>query len=151
MALEEKMLDAIQTQMSNAGYTRLAPADTSDDAKMQKALVMNVSRATTNYSGVYYDNSYYSNRYYYGYPGYGYNYYYPWGYPVTYSYEVGTVILELIDPNDPIVLNAATDEIKYPLRWIATLNRLAQTGRESTESRILNGINQAFDQSPYLR
>ncbi len=72
-------------------------------------------------------------------PGYG------WGYPsvpVVVQYDTATLVITMVDAN-----RAAADEI--PVVWVAGMNGVLGSG--STTNRITDGIDQAFDQSPYLR
>ncbi|MCH7475323.1 MAG: DUF4136 domain-containing protein, partial [Gemmatimonadetes bacterium] len=72
-------------------------------------------------------------------PGYG------WGYPsapVVVRYDTATLVITMVDPN-----RAAVDEI--PVVWVAGMNGVLGSG--GTTIRITDGIDQAFDQSPYLR
>jgi hypothetical protein len=153
---EASMLNAIAQQMNAAGFTRLALADTADDEKMSKALVLLATKSITTYTDYYYDYYYYGYDYWnwygginYYYPGYRFNYYYPWGYPVSYSYTFGTVILELVDPNEPVEINNDGNTVDYPVRWMAILNGLLDEP-VIDEQKVNNKIEQAFDQSPYL-
>ncbi|MFW6257248.1 MAG: DUF4136 domain-containing protein [Prolixibacteraceae bacterium] len=159
LALDATILDEIDDQMQEAGYMKLAPADTSDATKMQQAVIMLASRSTVAYTNYYFDYYYSGRRYwnwYYGfdyyYPGYYYNYHYPWGYPATYSYSyaVGTVIIEMVDPINPFTVDEDNREVSYEVRWLAILNGLAEMSYENTEKRVTAGIIQAFNQSPYL-
>ncbi len=155
--LDNAILDEIAFQMENAGYTQLVPADTMDETKMNNAVVLLASRATVSYTDYYYDyynygydywGGYYGLNYYY--PGYYWNNYYPWGYPISYSYSVGTVIIEMVDPSEPYNVDEGNGEVSYTVRWMAVLNGLAELSYSNTEERIRDGIEQAFDQSPYL-
>lgn len=157
LMLDSIIINKIANQMNQAGYTRITEADTSNSSLMNKALVVLPTRFTVVHSNYYYDYYYYGYDWwdwYYGlnyyYPGYAARYYYPWGYPVTYSYAVGTVIVELLDPASPSTVNNATMEVTYPVRWIAVLNGLAESSLQNTQGRITTGIEQAFKQSPYL-
>ena len=157
LMLDDAILEEIAFQMNNAGYTRLSPADTADEQKMNNAVVVLASRSTESYMSYYYDYYYYGYNYwnsYYGlnyyYPGYSWNYNYPGGYPVLYSYSIGTVILEMVDPAQPHEVDRENDMVSYAVRWIAVLNGLAEESYQNTEQRIRDGIKQAFKQSPYL-
>jgi len=155
--LDQAILEEIAVQMHDAGYTRLTPADTTDENRMNNAVVVLASRSVESYVDYYYDYYYYGYDYwdsYYGlnyyYPGYNWYSYYPWGYPVIYSYSVGTVIIEMVDPTEPHEVDNENDEVSYPVRWMAVLNGLAEQSYENTEQRTRDGIIQAFKQSPYL-
>lgn len=94
-------------------------------------------------------------------------YYYPpyWGwYPSYsyYSYETGSLVMEMVDgesirtynqwleENNPE--NVAPEDVPEILfRWTATIEGiLGSTGDYNTE-RAVRGFNEAFDQSPYLK
>ncbi|MEQ9300649.1 MAG: DUF4136 domain-containing protein [Cyclobacteriaceae bacterium] len=74
-----------------------------------------------------------------GYPGYP-----GWGGGAVYSYEVGTILIEMIDPAQ----SADGDNESYLFLWEAAMNGLIQGS--NVETRYTDGINQAFDDSPYL-
>jgi hypothetical protein len=69
-----------------------------------------------------------------------------WGAPagIAYSYQSGTLLVTMID------VRAQDSNAKViPMLWAAALDGLVNEA--TTLSRIHTGINQAFDQSPYLR
>jgi hypothetical protein len=73
-----------------------------------------------------------------------YSWYYPyygWCYPVYYTYEVGTLVIVMIDPN--------LTEQKTAL-WVAALNGILEDTNAGIADRLTDGIDQAFAQSPYL-
>ena len=159
LALDDAILAEIETQMEQAGYTKLTPADTADSDRMDQAVIVTTSRATVTYVDYYTDYYNYGRSYwgwYYGFnhyfPGYYWDYYYPWGYPVNYAYtySVGTVVIEMVDPADPYRLDDDNGEVVYPVRWLAVLNGLAEMSYENTEERITDGIEEAFTLSPFL-
>lgn len=82
---------------------------------------------------------------YWGYPGYGWGYY-PW-YGSTYvtSYETGTLIWYLFDPD-----NVDDDNEIIYLEWEGILNGVLGTSTSNTKDRITRGIEQGFRQSSYL-
>ena len=82
-------------------------------------------------------------------PGYGPGW--GWWYPCcgsigTGSYTTGTLFIDQIDPNNPDL-----DEERLPSDWVAGLNGVLGGTSANTANRLTNGINQAFDQSQYLR
>jgi Domain of unknown function (DUF4136) len=85
---------------------------------------------------------------YYGWGGYyGWDWYWPGYYPPVYgySYSTGTIVVDMAD----VVTSTASDQVTSV--WMAILQGLADvTTGSATETRIRNGINQAFIQSPYL-
>ncbi|SEW43568.1 DUF4136 domain-containing protein [Chitinophaga arvensicola] len=89
--------------------------------------------------------------YWWGYPGYWdpwdwgwyYPYYYPWA--TTYSITTGSVIAEIID-----VKNAQANQ-KLDVTWTMNLNGALGSSASTNLQRALDGIDQAFNQSPYLK
>ena len=90
------------------------------------------------------------------YPGYP---WYPgwWGpcfncwYPpvVDFSqYDVGTVVLDFVDLRD---INNVNNPDELTPSWIAAVRGLLSTNSTFNSQRIVSGINQAFNQSPYLK
>jgi hypothetical protein len=70
-----------------------------------------------------------------------------WGAPagaIPYVYEVGTLVLTMVDLRAP---RATTKRV--PVLWIAAINGVLTD--VSVLPRVLTGVDQAFDQSPYLR
>jgi hypothetical protein len=143
-ANDELILDLVADNMASVGYTReLDPVDNGADLIL---LVSAIGVEKTDY-WVYQDWWYYWGYYPgWGYPGYpsygpGYGWYYPPTYVGSVTYEQGTLLLTLIDPN-------AADGTAVPVIWSGAIRGLMNQGSSST--RITNGINQAFSQSPYL-
>jgi Domain of unknown function (DUF4136) len=70
-----------------------------------------------------------------------------WGMPggaIPYVFEVGTLLLTMVD------LRAPRDSTKLvPILWIAAINGVLSDA--ATLPRALDGIDQAFAQSPYLK
>ena len=86
--------------------------------------------------------------YYYGYPGWGWGWgwYYP-GYWGTYSYETGTIIVDMLDAG--IFKEPKGDEDALVI-WQGGINGLLTGTTSQTQSRISTRLDQAFNQSPYL-
>ncbi len=131
--LNKVILEELQGQMANAGFTReLDPATTKPDVWLSVGAVE---------SEVW---LYYYSWPYYGYPGWG--WYYP-PYVGATSFQQGTVIWQMhvtrdIDPSDP--------GAEPPLNWVGSINGALDSRASSTESSIRSGIRQAFAQSPYI-
>jgi hypothetical protein len=96
---------------------------------------------------LYYDNwwNYWGGYYDPFYPGYGFgwNPYYPRLF--AYSYTTGSVIIEMLDPNNPNM-----NQRQIPSVWAASLSGLLSGSPVNLQNRIINGADQAFKQSPYL-
>ena len=63
---------------------------------------------------------------------------------MPYTYRTGTLLVTMID-----VRAQRADTKTIPMLWAAGLDGLV--GDASTMARIHAGIDQAFEQSPYLR
>ena len=75
-------------------------------------------------------------------PGYG------WGYPSApvAVYDTGTLVITMVDPN-----RMGADVNTLPVIWVAGIQGLLQGSEAGISARITDAIDQAFDQSPYLR
>jgi hypothetical protein len=140
---EEALLEEIHNQMESRGYVYTAGDATSAPDFFMAVEVSAISRS----GGAWVPGPWYP-----WYPpgwgwGSGWGWYYPPGYYVPYEYATGTVIVFLSDPNNPVT---EAGETNIPLVWTAVLNGLLGTSAGTTQSRIVNGVQQAFDQSPYL-
>jgi hypothetical protein len=70
-----------------------------------------------------------------------------WAFPgevVPFTYQTGTLLVTMIDVRAP-----RSDTKTIPMLWAAGLDGLV--GEASTMARMHAGIDQAFEQSPYLR
>ena len=81
-----------------------------------------------------------------GWGGWGgcWGWYYP-GWVGSGSYEVGTVIIAMMDPDKRETVG---DSLRAAMVWTGALSGIL--AGSATETRITSGINQAFTQSPYL-
>lgn len=130
-AFDEEVLARVETEMDSLGYTRVAL----DPENPPDVIVQVSALATENYAivGSYCDWWYWYYPYYCYYPPY-------W---TTVEYEVGTVFVTMVDP----ARIAADDRI--PIVWLAAVNGVLSTSTDNLQ-RVLTGIDQAFEQSPYL-
>jgi hypothetical protein len=76
-----------------------------------------------------------------GYPGYGWG----WGWANVYSYTTGTILAAMLD-----LRNVDTTNQTVPVIWLGALNGVINAP-SNAEARIVEGLDQAFEQSPYLR
>jgi hypothetical protein len=75
-----------------------------------------------------------------------YYYYYPWPpYSSSYTYQSGSVLMEMVDQAriDP------TNE-KIPVIWAGIINGVLESSESGVKARLSSGIDQCFIQSPYL-
>ncbi len=120
-----QMLQKMQGNMSSLGWTK-----TEDPADADLVLFPAVWTNTT----IYYWYDYWCWYYPY-YCGWG------WGYPTVSSYTTGTLLMALMADGD--------DFIEPSRVWTAAANGLLSGAYNTT--RVNNAIDQAFEQSPYLK
>lgn len=103
---------------------------------------------------------YYSYYYYYWYPWWGYGWYYN-----IYSYQSGTLLVEMTDgvslrayrdwaegktPEE--IQSASPDEVPdIQTNWQALINGVAGTSADYNKDRAQRGMDEAFEQSSYLK
>lgn len=122
---DQAIIDKIKSELEDYGFTAAAtPADAD-------VLVVSIVTTTSWVSG----GCYYDWWYGWWYPYYG------WCYPVYYTYDTGTLLIAMLDGD--------ATEARTGL-WVAALNGLLGDSNAGTQSRINQGIDQAFSQSPYL-
>jgi hypothetical protein len=119
-----QILNLIQTNMTALGWTKAADPSTAD---------LTLFPAVWTNTTIYYWNDYWCWYYYY-YCGWGYYY------PTVTSYTSGTLVMTLVAAGDNYIEPTSV--------WTAALNGLVSGSYNTT--RVTNGINQAFKQSPYL-
>ena len=76
--------------------------------------------------------------YYCGYPSYG-----------SSTYQVGTVLLDMYDARKIPAGGPIPDD--YDVSWIGIMRGVVGSNPASNSTRVTNGIQQAFKQSPYLK
>lgn len=130
---QELILETLEANMATRDYQRI------DTAGAQKPdMVLSVSALAINNSGVSWVPS----------PCWSWwCWYYPGWYPVGYSYSTGTVIIQMGRTDG--VVNFEDDEVN--LVWFAALDGLMSSNVNNNRAGVENGINQAFEQSPYLK
>ncbi|MDZ7624387.1 MAG: DUF4136 domain-containing protein [Ignavibacteriaceae bacterium] len=122
-ANDPSILNKIKDELEGYGFTEETPANAD-------VIVFAVISTSTWVSG-----GCYSGWYSWYYPYYG------WCYPVYYTYDTGTLLIAMIEKD--------TTEEKDGL-WVAAMNGLLGDNNSGTLTRINQGIEQAFSQSPYL-
>jgi len=122
-----QIIQMIASNMSDLGWARV------DDPNEADLSLLPASWTNTT---IYYWYDYWCWYYPY-YCGWGWG----WGYPQVSSYTTGTLVMILMDNHEPAI---------EPWNvWTGAVNGLL-SGSYNT-SRIRNGIDQAFEQSPYLK
>ena len=125
-ANDQFAINRIKSNLGQAGFAELINPDSLTN--VPDVLVIAFANQSTWVSG-----GCYSSWYSYYYPYYG------WCYPVYYTYEIGTLLIAMVDPA----------ESKNAL-WVAALNGILEDTNVSIQDRLNKGIDQAFEQSPYL-
>lgn len=128
------MLERIRKNMVDNGWTEVEIAASPDVLVAPAAY-----ETTTYYYG--YDYWYYYDWWYGGYyPGGG--WYYP--YPVVEGYTTGSLLVAMVDPNEVTVND------RPRVVWTFIINGLLEGTTSEFTARYTKGIDQAFEQSPYL-
>jgi len=136
-----QIVGTVVSRMNGDGFVRTYDKETADLGIQ----ISYVSRVTY-YVG--YDYPYWWSYYpYYWTPGYWgdwLGWYYP--YRVYYGYTAGSMLIEMVN------LEAADDGTrKLPIVWTSFIGGLLTASEQINQERTVAAVNQAFDQSPYLR
>ncbi len=151
----------IRDKFTSMGYTEVDPDDDFDFGV--NLVVMLVDNTVVYYPGWWY--GYYDYYYWYWWGWYPYYPYYPWGGYYAYNYQTGTLLMEMADGNSVRdyrnwaadkseweIENADPDEVPDILfRWQSLINGIAGVDASYNSERAARGINEAFQQSPYLQ
>lgn len=141
-AQDAEILQTISDNLDAIGYQRL------DEASLDEADVVVLVNAASTKTIVYWWDywGWWPGWGYYP-PGYGpgYGWGYPWGGVSGYSYTTGSLIIQMVNPND-----TDEDEMEVPVVWLGVVNGLLQGSSENLVYRAKLGVDQLFDQSPYL-
>jgi hypothetical protein len=134
------LIDAVKANLVARGYTSVART-AKPDLGIKLGVLKDVDAGVI-YPGWWYG---YPGWGWGGYPGWDYPYYpyYPWG-GVTYVITTGNVITDIID-----LKNAASTQ-KLNILWTSFVGGSLGTTTNVNVQMAVDGINQAFIQSPYL-
>jgi hypothetical protein len=149
----ESTLDLVRTKFTDRGYTFTDDSSTADFVAAPTMLLVRETGAV-----------YYPPGWWYGYPGYGWGYPgYGWGYPgygwghtSYYSYKEGSIVIEMIDGASYNAIQAwlagtIEDVPDLTIRWLAVIDGYLSSNTEYNAERAERGINEAFEQSPYIK
>lgn len=128
------IIKSINDNMKDLGWTKV-DVNANPDVIIHNAYT-ELTTTYMSYYGGYYD------WWYGGYYGGYYGWYYP--YPVTYSYTTGNLITNMVDTKSIDFSPAGNGTVV----WLSVVNGLADYSNFA--SRVNQGVNQAFVQSPYL-
>lgn len=132
---DQDILNAIEMNLIARGYVKVDIDTVVPDLAVKPAVW------STTTTGIIYDYGYWD----WYYPPYGGYYpYYPWG-GYVYDYTFGTLLIDLVD-----IKGISISEELVPIVWTGALNGALSDNREDVRKRIRNGIDQCFEQSPYL-
>ena len=136
----EVIIATIEDMMNAKGYIKVK-----DDSQADMGVIASYISNTNTYVG--YDYYWWYDYYWpmdYWDPFYnGWYPYYP--YPVSYSYTVGTLCIEIANLKDA----KTSSEKKIPFVWTALMAGVESTGQINV-AKASSSIYQAFEQSPYI-
>jgi len=136
---DEEIVDQVRQNLLDLGFTEVDFPDDDPDV-----LVL-VSAVADEYTSI----SWYPG-YWWGYWGWYYPCYYcypvyPPGYVTVTNYEAGTLFIDMLEPE-----SAPADSTEVPFVWTGAANGLIVGTAGTNLTRILNGVDRLFAQSPYL-
>lgn len=135
-----QILNRIRQNMDRRGYSEAASTDTGDLA-MNVFVINTQNTGSVVTPGYWWGSAGYYDPYYWGY--YDSYYYYPFSY--SYTYNTGTLIMELVDlKNDDLNNN------RLIVIWNSLANGLLYNYSATNMQNALSSIDQSFTQSPYL-
>lgn len=70
-----------------------------------------------------------------------------YSYPVTYSYDTNTLVMEIVDLTDK---SEDGTQKKLPVVWYASASGFQYNNSKINMQLLLNGVDQAFNQSTYI-
>ncbi len=134
----------------NSNVTIVTPADPEPnvDALVAPSIILRKKTVAVVYPGYGWWGGWWGG-WYPGYPGYPCYY---CGYPPTVGYaqyEVGSVVLDLFDLRKLPDTGLPSED--YEPSWLAVMRGLLSSDQNFNSERVVSGIQQAFEQSPYLK
>ena len=141
----QEIIKQVADEMDTRGYTRVKVIKNANIG-----LQLSFTRQTTQIIGT---GGWYGGGWYNGWWGPGYwgpywnDWYYP--YPVTYSYNTGTLIMEMVNLTDHP--EDTSQKVKLPVIWHSYATGLLFENSKYNMQLTLDAVNQAFDQSPYIK
>jgi hypothetical protein len=144
---DDDIIAQVRSQMKGLGYTEITDFDDQvPDVVVLLSKTVNTSVEVYTYVPNWWDYwGYYPVWPIYGPIGPGYAPYYPWGARSVHSYTTGTLIIEMLNPDDTSMAE------RIPAIWAGAINGVFERTDSQLGSRISNSIDQLFNQSPYLK
>lgn len=157
----DKIRNYVTQKFKDLGYTEVTADDNYDFAVNLVAVFVNTT--TVGYYPGWW-GYYYGYWGWYGdwwYPWYG---YYPWGSYYVYNTQTGSILIEMVDgaslrDYQEFVEGKTEEELEdipeedFPdvfFRWQSVVSGVLGTSAEYNEDRAVRGIDEAFENSPYL-
>ena len=143
LSTEASILASIRSNLNALGWVEVTDARAT-------AVDVYVTASVSTTTNIFLNYFWWDYWYWYGYwpPGWGagWGYYYP-GYWYAYAYTTGTLLVNMIDarPTTPYA-----GQNRVPVVWTFAVNGVLE-GQSTNIAIATAGIDQAFDQSPYLR
>ena len=144
---DEYILGEIRQNMLDMGYTELVNPDSLNMADLELLVQVMTTDFYTYYTYWYDYWGWYGGWNWYN-PGYPWYPSYPW-YPgggYYNSYSTGTLIIEMLDTDMPVVEGARPGVV-----WMGLVDGLLTNNISSGRERLDKQLNQLFEQSPYLQ
>lgn len=139
------IISAVESQMNRRGYERITDPELKDQANigLQLSYVSQTNQVIT--GGGYWGDPF-GGWWSSGFWG-------PWwsgwyySYPVTYSYDTNTLVMEIVDLTDK---SEDGTQKKLPVVWYASVSGFQYNNSKINMQLLLNGVDQAFNQSTYI-
>lgn len=134
----DALLAQVERTMDDRGYAR-STGKSDADLGIQVTYLENTVNMV-GFTGGYWDGWW--DPYYWG-PYWGGGWYYP--FPVTYQYNTGNIVLEMVD-----LRTAGADGSRLPVVWIASSEGMIAGNARVDMALVQRAIAQSFVQSPYI-
>ena len=138
----QKIISAVAEEMESRGYVRV-----DDPEQASVGLQLSYAEQTTHVTGIvggmygsWWDFAFWG-------PYWG-GWYYP--YPISYSYDTGTLIMEMVDLTDRSTDADGDGESNLPIVWHAYAAGLLYGNSHIDMQLTLRAVEQAFAQSTYI-
>jgi hypothetical protein len=136
-----QILGRLNTRLTESGFNSVDISQ-NPDMVANVFVIKDLNSNTVVSPGYWWGYGGYYDPYYWGYPGS--YYYYPYTY--TYTYETGTLVIELVDVKHRIQNNN-----KLFVSWNMLASGVLSDSNSDNMQMALDAIDQAFEQSPYLK
>lgn len=140
----QQIIKEVANEMDTRGYTRAAKGVKDANIGIQLSFAQQTTQVIG--GGGWYGGGWYNGWWSPDFWGpYWNDWYYP--YPVSYSYDTGTMILEMVDLTPPA---SGKTKVKLPVIWHSYATGLLSNNNKYNLDLILRAVDQAFKQSSYI-